>query len=159
MKLVLTMKGAAVFSITYSLRRLCLFPDPFTPNLQTTMLHRADAGGVLEADLETFTTEKPMLLLGFSSFLPQRLGEKRRLRKPELIARHISSCSTQGGEPGLGTTPKSAMLRHSHVLWECQFGRSEIPIKQPTSTSALGKAHHLPCLKTKTAFPRCLLRL
>lgn len=60
----------AAFSITYSWRRLCLFPD-FTLNLQTTALHRADAGAALEAGLEgALTREKTMLL-------QQRLRKKR----------------------------------------------------------------------------------
>lgn len=77
------------------------------------MMHRAEAGGVLEADLDTLTTEKAILL-------QQRLGKKWGLRKPEPSARHISSSCTQGGGPGLGTTPKSAIPKHSHVLtvWE-----------------------------------------
>lgn len=70
----------------------------------------------------------------------QRLGKKRGLRKPEPSVKHISSSCTQEGEPGLGTAPTSAILKHSMSL---KFGRSEIPIKQPTSTPALGKSCHL----------------
>lgn len=65
---------SGAFSITYSWRRLCLFPDLFTPNLQTTMLHTADAGGVLEADLDTFTPEK-------SHAATTETGEKERTEK------------------------------------------------------------------------------
>lgn len=57
------------------------------------MVHRADAGGVLEADMDTFTTEKAMLL-------QQRQGKKRGLRKPEPSARHIPSSCTR--EENLG---------------------------------------------------------
>lgn len=52
--------------------------------------------------------------------LQQRLGKKRGLRKPEPSVGHISSSCPQGGEPGLGTAPRSDIPKHVHVLtvWE-----------------------------------------
>lgn len=59
MKLLLKRKGVVEFFLLHIHGGgFALLSDLLTPNLQTTMLHTADAGGVLEADLDTFTIEK-----------------------------------------------------------------------------------------------------
>lgn len=76
------------------MEELCFSLDIFPTyqlTLQTTVLHRTDISGALEADLQdTLATEINMLLR-------QRLGKKRGLRKPEPNLRHLSCSCTQGG--------------------------------------------------------------
>lgn len=143
MKLLPKRRGHGAFSITCSWRRLCLSPDLFTLNLQTTMLHRADAGGDLEADLDTLRTEEITLLQ----------QKKRGLRKPEPKT-HLLHPERRTWARDYSNESHSQTLLCPYSLGSQRFISSNQPPPQPWARLVT-----LPCLKIKTALPRCLLRL
>lgn len=79
--------------------------------------------------------------------LQQKLRKKTGLRKPEPSARHISSSCTQGGEPGLGTTP------HVLTVWEVRDSYQPTNL-QPSLGQVLSPFHasksklHLPVVSS-----------
>lgn len=150
MKLLLKRKGVAELFLLHIHGGGFASSQIFTLNLQTTMLHRAHAGGVLEAGLEdTLTTERTMLL-------QQRLGKKRGLRKPEPNVRHLILL-----HPRRRTRARDFSNECHSPTFPCSYnlgGQRSISSNQPPP-QPWASLVTLPCLKIKIALHRCLLRL